>query len=75
MATLRRKGAYWYLRDRSDGADTEYATGATDRKAAEAWRVRWERDRADPEGAARRAAASTTLREAADLEDAYSAPT
>ncbi len=69
MATLRRKGAYWYLRDRSDGADTEYATGATDRKAAEAWRVQWERDRADPEGAARRAAASTTLREAADREE------
>ncbi len=68
MATLRRKGRYWYLRDRSGGTDTEVGTGCTDRKAAEAWQRQWERDRADPEGAARRTAAATTLQRAVDLE-------
>ncbi|MDB4929975.1 MAG: integrase family protein [Myxococcaceae bacterium] len=70
MATLRRKGPYWYLRDRSGGSDTEIATGCTDRKAAEVWLRQWERDRADPEGAARRAAAASTIQEAVDLEHA-----
>lgn len=50
MATLRRKGRYWYLRSRSEGRDTEVATGCTDRKAAEAWQREWERDRAEPGG-------------------------
>ncbi len=70
MPTLRRKGRYWYLRDRSLGTDTEIATGCTDKKAAEAWQRQWERDRADPEGAARRAAAAHTLQDAVDLEHA-----
>lgn len=68
MPTLRRKGRYFYLRDRSGGTDTEVATGCTDRKAAEAWQRQWERDRADPEGAARRTAAANTLQDAVDLE-------
>ena len=68
MPTLRRKGRYWYLRDRSGGHDTETATGCTDKKAAEAFQRQWERDRADPEGARRRsAAAQTTVQQALDL--------
>lgn len=59
MATLRRKGRYYYLRCRSGGTDTEIATGCTDKEAAKTWQRIWERDRADPEGARRRAAEET----------------
>lgn len=67
MPTLRRKGRYWYLRSRSGGRDTEVATGCTDRKAAEAFQRRWERDAADPESARRRASESRTVQDAIDL--------
>ena len=67
MATLRRKGRYFYVRERSGGVDTETATGCTDRKAAEAFLREWERDRAEPERAARRAARAATVQQAVDL--------
>lgn len=71
MPTLRRKGRYWYLRVRDGAADREIATRCTDESAAKAWAVQWERDRADPEGAARRAARSKTLQDALDLTLAH----
>ena len=64
---LRRRGEKWYLRGTYDGERVEVCTGLTDRKAAEAWARLWERDRADPDGANRRAAAAVTVQQAVDL--------
>ncbi len=65
---LRRKGQHWYLRVRRGGRDTEVATGCTDKKAAEAFARRWERDDVDPEGAARRRAESTSVTQLVEAE-------
>lgn len=65
---LRRKGRHWYLRVRRGGRDTEVATGCTDKKAAESFARRWERDAADPEGATRRRAEGTTVGELVEAE-------
>lgn len=67
MPSLRRKGRYWYLRTHVDGRNVEIATRCTDKKAAEAFQRRWERDEADPESARRRAAQSRTVQDAIDL--------
>ena len=61
MPTLRRRGERWYIRDSVGGRDIERATGCTTRKAAEAALRRYEHDRADPEGAARRRAEDVTV--------------
>lgn len=71
MPTLRRKGRYWYLRTTEGGRDKEVATRCTDRRAAEGFLRQWERDRADPDGAPRRAAATTTVQQAVDLAHAH----
>ena len=65
---LRRKGRHWYLRVRRGGHDTEIATGCTDKKAAELFARNYERDTADPQGAARRRAADTTFGTLVDAE-------
>lgn len=66
---LRRRGSEgkWYLRGTYDGERVEVCTGHTNKKAAEAWARQWERDRADPEAAARRAAREKTVLDALEL--------
>jgi integrase len=61
MPTLRRRGDRWYIRESLGGREIERATGCTTRKAAEAALRRYELDRADPEGAARRRAENVTV--------------
>lgn len=68
---LRRRGDKWYLRGTIDGERVEKCSGLTDKKAAEAWARQWERDRADPDATARRAARSTTVAQALELATAH----
>lgn len=64
---LRRRGEKWYVRGTFNGERFERCTGLTDKKAAEAWARQFERDLADPQGPARRAAQATTVQQAVDL--------
>lgn len=66
---LRRRGSEgkWYLRGTYDGERVEVCTGFTSKKDAEAWARQWERDRADPDAAARRAAREKTVLDALEL--------
>lgn len=68
---LRKRGTKWYLRGTFDGERLEVCTGFEDKKAAEAWAKQWERDRADPDGAARRAARAITVQQAVDALHAH----
>lgn len=64
---LRKRGEKWYLRGTVNGQRIEVCTGLTDKKAAEAWAREYQRDLAEPERAARRAAAAFTVQQAVDL--------
>ena len=64
---LRKRGEKWYLRGTVGGRRIEVCTGLTDKKAAEAWARAYQRDLADPDGAARRAAQAFTVQQAVDL--------
>jgi hypothetical protein len=70
---LRKRGEKWYLRGTISGERIEVCTGLTDKKAAEAWAREWQRDRADPGAAARRAARATTVAQALTLANAHHA--
>lgn len=68
---FRKRAGIWYVRFTVDGERIEKTTGCADRKAAEARAREFERDAADPERAARRAADAATLQVAVDLAAAH----
>jgi integrase len=77
LPLTRKRGRYWYGFVRVNGiSSTEASTGCEDRDAAERLLRDWERDAADPHGAAKRRttlddALSTMLKRCRELRDAH----